>query len=278
MSCRFPPIAAAVSVLARGFGSWWAPAGLALAFTLASCLKVERQTAGEAPMPVAFFGEWRGAWASDLQPDTGTLVLSVQDFEGRPVLSAEIQHPCLAATVFNFRQDGLRWELSLDGEVVFVGEVDPERLTLTGSYSCTADQGTWDAAWQGSLPAIPDLSGNWNGLFESLQPTGSGDLSLALTQRWIDGRLQFVGTVSLFPDLGHPSMTEPAVLPITAGEVRWTGPDFQLLVQAGESLPWLTLQGSGTLGALGVQQGLLLVENAQLPFSFALWSAAPAPR
>ena len=264
--------------LPRRWTAWLGVAGLLLVTGLSSCFEIDRRTVTPTTLPVDLFGEWRGEWVSQLQPDSGSLVLSVQDFQGLPVLSAEIQHPCLVAAVFGFRQDGLRWELSLDGQVVFVGLIDPGQRTITGTYSCSADQGEWHATWHAPLPVIPDLSGDWTGLFESLQPAGSGALSMDLIQEWVEGRLELGGSLTLDPDSNHPSMSQPVVLPVTAGEVRWTGPEFQLLVQAGESLPWVTLQGSGTLGSLGVQQGLLMVENAQLPFPFGLWSADPGPR
>ena len=261
-------------------GSKWVCTALlwVLGLVLAACVDIDRQTTTGSSLPQALFGEWRGSWESDRVANSGTLVMSVQSFDGQPVLAAAIQHPCLAARVFEFSQTGLRWELRLDGELVFVGTVDPTTRTLVGTYSCAEDEGTWSAGWQGPLPDIPDLSGSWTGAYESLQPAGSGELSLDLSQHWAEGRLRFTGTVSLDPHSNHPSMTESLALAVTAGEVQWTGSDFQLLLQAGESLPWLTMHGSGHLSSLSVQQGLLIVENAQLPFQFGLWSAVLGPR
>ena len=236
---------------------------------LAGCLKIERRSSQVPGFPQQLLGEWHGSWRSSSTAGSGQLVLAVQAFQGQPIVTVDLQHPCIVGQGYQFVQQGLRWELRLNEQTVFTAEVELANRTLNGSYDCQQDQGSWSASWDHALPEIPDLSGIWSGVYEALQPPSSGILSMELLQNWQDGRLRLTGSLSFD---GHG-----VTLPLIVGEVAWTGDLFELLVQGGVPPSSVNLQGSGQRIALAVSQGLFTVEDPRLPFRFGIWNAAWLP-
>lgn len=237
----------------------------ALPALLGGCFEFERTQ--RTSVPPALLGEWRGNWASAQNMGTGEVLLSVQTFEGEPLLQLDTQHPCLVERSYEFVQQGAIWELRRDGRTLFRAELDADERRLVGTYDCTADRGSWSAQWNQELPAIPDLGGTWTGTFAGAEPRTTGSLVLELDQELERGVLALRGVVRM-PDL-------EVEMRVTNGQILWVDDRFDLALQAGGA-PWpvLLLQGIGDRASRAVQDGILVVDHPRVPFRLGLWTAA----
>ena len=238
---------------------------------LAACFDVDRRSRQSDTLPETLLGAWRGTWTSTGSTGAGSVAMAVREFEGNPILQLDTQHPCLIGSRFEFVQTGALWQLLLDDQPVFEATLDPTTRRLDGVYDCDADSGTWGVSWDRELPEIVDLSGAWTGTWVSVQPPLQGTFAMDLVQQYSNGRLLLTASIRL-PGAGDS-------IEFDAGEVVWRESTFDLVLESGNgSGPLALLQGRGDPQTLAIEDGLFLVENAQVPFRLALWSATPVGR
>lgn len=223
---------------------------------LSGCFKIERQSSG-TPVPVTarLMGEWLGNWGSDGGMDGATygmLVLSVQTFQGRPVLRLESDNPCLLPQDYTLTMVDRHLELRGNGDAVFQADFAADLKSLTGSYSCGLDRGTWSASWVRELAPIGDVSGHWIGTFIATSPVQTtGVLQMDLLQQWVNGSLRVTGRLS------SPSLPEELV--VTNGDVVFDEGSFQLRLMTDTSAPFVMMGGSGDAGTLVIDEGEIVL-------------------
>lgn len=242
-------------------------AGALALLCLAACgdLEVRRETAPEA-VPSQLRGEWGGTWRSSLANRSGGLTIRIQEFDQQPVVSLQIDNPCLVPRAYDLVLSGGAIALRADGEQVLVASLTGERR-LDGTYGCDADSGTWSAEWRGELPEPVDLGGLWTG---ELVVTGGvqRELRVTLDQVVRGGALVVEGFAAL-----------PEVLPFpipVSGVVAFGEDDFDLVMQSFE--PRTVWSAEGTLEPARIDLGLVQVLGAPgLPFTQALFELERQP-
>ena len=246
---------------------------LLLLFVLAACGDIDvRSVRVPEVVPAALEGEWSGTWTSSRTNASGPLTVRVQEFDGQPLLSVDIENACVENRSYDLVLGNGLIELRDGARTVFAGVLGEGR-TLLGTFTCDADDGTWTAAWQRDLPPLVDLSGTWNGSLATLENPQRG-LRLQLDQGVRGGVLVLDGTMAiagLGPDGGE------LVVPLE-GAASFRSDGFDLgLRSLGGITPNLVLSGLGDPDPLQVEVGVLQVLGASsLPFSQGvfriLWS------
>lgn len=218
-------------------------------------------------VPATLEGEWTGQWSSTRSTGGGTVRLRMQDFEGEPVVSVQLDNPCIEARAYQFRTTGNLIELLADGVPLF-SAVLGEARTLTGTYECAADSGVWSVTWSRELAPLVDLGGRWDGTL-SLPGLSTTSLRLQLDLDFLvqGGALVVQGTARL-PDLST------TVLPVF-GVVFFRTDDFdlRLLAPTTETGTGIELFGVGPLDTRRIDTGLVQVTDPSLPIAQATWQA-----
>lgn len=243
---------------------------LAMSALFAACGDIEvRSIRVPDSVPATLAGEWTGNWQSDRDSSNGSVVLRMQDFQGEAVVSFQLDNACVEAREYRFRTTGTTIEL-LDGDVVvFAGQIGTDR-TLTGSYACPEDNGSWDATWTRNLPPLVDLGGRWEGTVSAFGfPPQAMRLDLDLVVRGgglvLEGAMQLPGLV-------------PVALPVR-GLVQFQDLTFDvsMVVLTGTALT-VQMFGVGDLATREIGTGLLQTNgDPLLPFSQAAWRASFVP-
>jgi hypothetical protein len=223
----------------------------ALALTLlgAACGDIEvKSYRSPDVVPHQLQGEWLGSWNSDVNSTGGVLTLRIQEFASEPVVSIQINHPCVTPQDYTFRANGNEIELLANGHVLFSAQLNEDR-TLVGTYDCDEDAGSWSALWNRELPEPRDLGGRWDG-FLWVDGEPEQQLVMQLQQGVHSGALTLAGTVDLPGVLAHP-------IGVT-GWVEFHDGSFQLLLTTlpGEGLV-AYMTGIGETATATVTNGLL---------------------
>lgn len=237
-----------------------------LGVLLAACGDLDvRSVRVSASVPAELEGEWSGHWQSSDGSAGGAVLLRMQDFGGVPVVSVQLDNPCIQAQEYQFRTVGNRLELLADGEVLFAAAFGEDR-TLAGTYGCIADAGTWDAAWARALPDLVDLGGRWEGSVSAFGvPPRTLSLDLDLLVR--GGALVVEGTV-------HVPSLFATPLPVN-GLIQYHEQTFDLwlAVTTGSSLA-VQMFAVGDVATRRIDTGLVQTNgDPALPFTQAAWRA-----
>jgi hypothetical protein len=238
-------------------------------FLFVSCGDLEvRSIRTDEAVPASLEGEWTGSWTSLENNTTGALTVRLQEFDHQPVVSMEINNPCLVPQSYELQLAGGTIELRAGGVPVLDAVVDAEARTLTGNYNCAADRGTWQASWVRELPELLDLSGEWAGTVTVAGPV-STPLEVHFEQNVRAGALVLDGLIELPEALALP-------VPIS-GFVRFRDDDFELILQTLNGYqPAVVMTGIGDRAPLQVDFGVFQVLSTQaLPFSLGLFQIAP---
>jgi len=235
-------------------------------FLAAACGDIDVREIRTEGVPPELIGEWTGTWQSHLNVTGGMLLLRIQEFAGEPVVTVQVDHPCVKPREYEFRATATTVELLADGEVVFAAVVGSDR-TLIGTYDCAADRGSWDASWLRELPPVIDLAGRWDGGIR-LDGAPEQPFVMRLEQDVRGGALRLDGTIDL-----------PGVLPEPLGITGWlefheTTFEILLTTLPGEvPIAYMTALGNSAL--LRIEDGMLQAAiSAQLPLLQATWHAA----
>lgn len=228
-------------------------------------IEVKSTRIGNA-VPTQLQGAWSGSWASTQGPGTGTVSLQVQAFDGEPLVQVLVDNPCLVPRDYQLRMSGASFELLADGQAVFAAVLGPER-TLVGTFGCSADAGVWQATWTADLPPILDLGGVWQGEVRALTLPAT-ELVVSFVQTVRGGQLVVDGTLTA------PGLL-PSPLPMT-GTVRFHAASFEVAMRTADGIaPTVQIAGLGDLGALAIEDGLLVASAIpQLPSGMATWDLA----
>lgn len=252
----------------------WPTSSLLSLLVLAACgdLDVRSVRVPEA-VPATLEGEWTGAWTSSSSSASGPLTVRVQQFEGEPLVSVDIQNACVENRSYDLVLGAGVIELRDGARTVFAGVLGEGR-TLLGTFTCDADSGTWTAAWQRDLPVLVDLSGTWNGTLQTTEAPARG-LRLDLDQGVRSGLLVLDGTLTI-EGLGVDA--GDLVVPLE-GSASFRSDGFDLGLRSLDgSTPILVLSGLGNEQPLQVELGVLQVLGASsLPFSQGLFRIAWTP-
>lgn len=220
-------------------------------------------------VPVDLQGEWTGTWSSARGTATGPLQIRLQDFGGEPVVAVLIENPCIEARDYQLVLLADSIELRAEGETVFAAAITAER-TMTGTFQCELDQGTWTAAWDRELPTLGDLSGRWLGtLTPAVLPPAvptPRPVQLDLEQRVQGGTLVLDGVLEA-PDL----WPLPVVL---RGYTIFRDTTFDLLLQSEAAAgPVVVMSALGEREPLRVGFGLAQAfGGGPLPFAQAVFT------
>jgi hypothetical protein len=241
---------------------------LPLLLSVAACGDIDvRSIRSGNVVPATLAGEWEGSWQSANTAASGPIRITVQQFDGQPLLGLQIDNPCLTAREYEvvLRSDIV--QLRADGQPVFAGVVDAERV-LNGNYECGVDRGTWTATWLRDLPPVGDLSGSWEGSIGVLG-TAPRAITCDLAQRIVGGLLKVEGFLSL-PDL------LPMSVPVD-GVVNWRDSTFDIVLQTtAPGLPVLLFSALGQRDPLGIEFGIVQVfPQNLLPFNQGTFSLRP---
>ena len=252
----------------------WPTSSLLSLLVLAACGDLDvRSVRVPEVVPASLEGEWSGTWTSAMSGASGPLTVRVQEFDGQPLLSVEIENACVEARSYDLVLGNGLIELRDGQRTVFAGVLGEGR-TLLGTFTCDADDGTWTAAWQRDLPTLVDLSGTWNGSLATVE-TPLRVLRLQLDQGVRGGLLVLDGTLTIE---GLGAGAGDLVVPLEgSASFRSDGFDLGLRTLEGGA-PALVLSGLGEADPLQVEVGVLQVLGAStLPFSQGvfriLWSA-----
>lgn len=223
-----------------------------VAGSMTSCLRVERRSTSTGPLPAAMLGAWSGDWTSTSGGGNGGLALSVQMFEGQPVLQLDSAHPCLVSGNYRLVADGPILQLQRNGIPVFVAELDQQQRRLVGTYACAQDNGQWSASWTHELPPLGNIGGLWTGTFE-VPSEPERTFTMQIEQEWNNGLLSLTGEV-VVDGLGIG-------LPIESGAVFWTGDRFDLTLRASQLGAQVFVNGTGTTGVPMQANGLIFLTS-----------------
>jgi hypothetical protein len=236
----------------------------------AACGDVDVRSVRVGPaVPETLQGEWVGSWTSSLTAASGALQVRVQEFRAEPVVALQIDNPCLLPRDYQLVLRPTSIELRADGETVLAAELGAGR-TLTGTFQCQADQGTWTASWVRALPTLGDLSGRWTG---TLTPAVAlpavpmpRPLQLDLEQSVVGGSVVLTGVLDVPELLGLPIAV--------SGYTIFRDDTFDLLLRAEQpGAPTVVLSALGARQPLSVELGLAQAFGAApLPFAQATFS------
>jgi len=238
------------------------PACLLLLLAACGDIDVRSIRTGDV-VPVALRGEWKGAWQSGQTGLNGLLTMRIQEYDGEPVVSVQIAHPCVPPSQYQFRATATKVELLANDVVLFEAVLGGER-SLIGSYGCLVDTGSWDAVWQKDLPQLVDLGGSWAGSISvpdyPLQP-----IVLQLEQSVRNGSLVLGGSMAL-PGL----LADPLAM---VGTVQFREGVFDvLLVTEPGVVPLVHMVGTGNSTTLRLSGGQLQAAiDPLLPLLQATW-------
>lgn len=239
-----------------------------LAATLVPACGGFKVTSSRNDVPTALLGAWQGDWESDGEQGDGFINVQVQEFDSKPVISIELDNPCIAPREYQLAFQNGGFELRA-GDVLLRAEFTPAG-ELAGVYSCPDDTGTWRATRFGDLPEILDLSGSWdgtvaaNGLQEALQ--------LEFGQSVGGGAVRLQASV-LVPEF------MPSALPML-GFARFREDEFEVLLSTPNGvLPAIQAMGVGDRETREIQDGVMIISGGVgLPFASAVWSATQQPQ
>ena len=231
---------------------------------LASCGELELQIASTPEVtPAALSGRWEGVWRSSRQASgSGPLEIRIHEFAGLPVIDMEIDNPCLVPSDYDLVMSSGSIALQLAGETVMEARLLGEGR-LDGSYSCALDDGAWHAEWVEALPALPDLSGAWQGRVYS-HGEEAAPIEVALSQDIRAGRL------TLCAEVEWPSALLSG-LPME-GSVRFGVEQFEIsLCTLPGVLPRIEVVGFGERQSEAVTAGVVQVHSlSHLPIASGL--------
>ncbi|MCR9244124.1 MAG: hypothetical protein NXI31_03775 [bacterium] len=218
-------------------------------------------------VPAALLGSWEGAWQSDGSRGGGSITVQVQEFEEEPIVSVQLDNPCIAPQRYQLLFVAGGFELRADGDTVLRAEFTPEGR-LAGEYTCDLDSGTWSAVREGDLPGILDLSGSWNGQVEAGGFTE--DLVMEISQSVGGGEVRLLATVQVPTYMALP-------LPLI-GRASFRENEFDVLFTTTNGvLPAIQMVGVGDRETMTIRDGVMVVSGGVvLPFSTASWQIAPA--
>lgn len=235
---------------------------MSLLLVAAACGDLEvRSVRAPQVVPAALAGEWVGTWQSTAET-SGPLVVRVQEYGGEPVVRVEFTNPCIEPRSYDLVVTATTIELRAEGGVVMAAILGSDR-TLSGTYQCPAESGTWSAVWTRDLPSLADLSGSWSGTLAAAgQPVRS--IGLELTQEVAGGVVQLGGLLTL-PELWP--------LPVAlVGTAQFGADSFELLLFTPAGVvPPLLLTGTGDRATLALHDGLLqAIGTPVLPFGYGV--------
>jgi hypothetical protein len=238
---------------------------LVLPALLAACGDLDVRSVRAAPtgVPSALIGEWQGTWQSSATAANGVVVVRVQEFDGEPVVNVQFQNPCLAPRAYDLVVTPATIELRADGQTVLAASLGDGR-ELVGTYTCSAEAGTWQAQWRRDLPVLLDLGGTWAGTVQFADQLVR-PIELRLEQQVEGGEMLLQGEL----DLGD---LWPAPIPVVGTVLfRDQGYDVTLHTPSGAN-PELLLSGGGTVDPLRIEAGLLHAANQSLPFPLGVFT------
>jgi hypothetical protein len=236
----------------------------------AACGDVQVRSVRIGPVvPAELQGEWIGTWQSATATASGPLQVRLQEFRGEPVVSVQIDNPCIEPREYQLVLRPNAIELRAEGEAVLAASVGAER-TMVGTFQCETDQGTWTAAWVRALPTLGDLSGEWIGTI-----TPAAVPPMAPVPRPVRLELQQTvrgGTVALDGVLDAPELLLMPLL--VEGYTIFRDTSFDLLLQSNDPAgPTVILSALGDREPLRVDFGLAQAfGNGPLPFGQAVFT------
>lgn len=251
------------------------PVLLLLSVPFVGCGKLQlKTTVTPQSIPAQMQGEWTGTWTSANGVAHGDLLVRLQTFDDNPVVGFETNHPEMQIIDFRFLFLGRHVEIHSSDptdNAVFSGDTAADLRTMTGTYSCIGDAGTWQTAWHRTLPPIGDVSGDWVGGFESFQPPLQAPLHLQLVQTWVDGVLHVRGEIDV-PGTDNQ-------IAIHDGIVDWRENDFVLLLTTDPNAPpTVLLQAAGARSQFSVSGALQVDPGSGQPVVTAVWTATMVSR
>lgn len=229
-----------------------------------------RSVAAREVVPAQLEGEWRGSWTSTRDNTTGVLVVRVQEFDLQPVVSLQIDNPCLPPRAYELAISGGSIALRAEGVTVFQAELDEEG-GMSGNYGCLADGGYWSAERVGPLPELEDLSGAWSGVV-TIPGVFEQELSI-LMEMSVDAGALVLDAIAEAPN----ALAEPVPM---RGFVQFRDADFDIVLRSDDGVsPVLLFSGVGARDPLRVEAGLVQILDAppELPFSQALFQIEQLP-
>jgi hypothetical protein len=233
---------------------------------LAACGDLQiRSIAPTQVVPLNLQGRWVGVWQSESEATTGNggpVELRIQEFAGEPVVTVEMDNPCLVPRAYELVLTGDSIAMQADGQTVLLANQSEDR-TLRGIYTCAEDHGSWTADWVADLPSLLDLSGTWEGrIYGGGQPEQA--IALSLQQSIESGVLALRGVADLPGAL-------PFALPLQ-GYVQFRDDQFDLVLQTAPGVdPQVVVSGIGDREPLQLPVGLVQVFSpTSLPFAQAL--------
>lgn len=215
-------------------------------------------------VPATLLGEWQGTWASTGTQGDGQITVRVQEFDGAPVVDVLIDNPCVTPQSYAFSLSGSTIELRAGDAIVLRASLGEERM-LTGEYDCPEDAGSWAAAWQGELPAILDLSGEWTGTV-----TGPGAVTAVMELEL--AQMVRSGSVSLHGAIAFPELM-PGALPLI-GTVRFRDGAFDVILDTTSGvIPALRMAGVGDAATVAIEAGIIIASGGLPLPTTGVWNA-----